>query len=652
MTNEINNLAKQVDLLEFIRKDTNSSFINEGNWIKVVPCPLCGTSSEGDSDHFKIKKNENSFSTFNPNCKAHGGTIIDYLIYVKGYSKHEAIEEVKEMLGVENEFKTKNSTSNIPTTNTDMELQKNLKNVFTQLKNTSNKEELQYFTDRGLSDETIKRFDLIVGYLPSDKVKRAIIPIKENGEIVGYNARAVSDKDKPKYRKPSGMTGKYFNIDHLKELNKDEVIFLTEGEFDALALEEVGFNAIAIGGANNTNKIKEIATGLGAFEKYNIFTAFDNDEAGKKASENIEAPRVKIPSNYNDINEWYLEEGKEEFKKNMIQQIETLTLEANKPDSNLAFLNNKFIKAVEETQAYSKRKTGFRELDKHIQLLPSLITIGGASGLGKTTFAYQLADQLAEQGEEVIFFSLEMGAFEMITKSIARNTVLTDDNRLQIELGATGKDIRTDNLNEAVRGNVAKATHRYSRIANRVSIVEGNFNTDIDFIENYTKKYIEKNNVKPVIMVDYLQVIPKRKDDTSEIEKIDNAVIGLKRISRDLGITVIVLSSLNRANYFYPVAFESFKGSGGIEYTSDIVLGMQLQVLEDDDFISSSEITKKRKMVEEALREQPRKISIVGLKNRSGASGFNINYSYYSKYDLFIEDIPTISKEEVKSRWI
>lgn len=650
MTNEINNLAKQVDLLEFIRQDKSGTLVRASQ-VKgkeaffLNPCPICG--KEG---HFAIYPKDNSYSSFSECCR--GGTIIDYLMETRYYTKSEAIKEVKEMLGVENEFKTKNSTSNIPTTNTDMELQKNLKNVFTHLKNTLNKEELQYFIDRGLSNGTIERFDLIVGYLPSDRVKRAIIPIKENGEIVGYNARAISDKDKPKYRKPSGMTGKYFNIDHLKELNKDEAIFLTEGEIDALTLEEVGFNAIAIGGVNNVNRIKEIATGLGAFEKYNIFTAFDNDEAGKKASENIEAPRVKIPSNYNDINEWYLKVGQEEFKKNMIQQIEALTVEAKQPDSNLAFLNNKFIKAVEETKTYSKRKTGFRELDKHIQLLPSLITIGGASGLGKTTFAYQLADQLAEQGEEVIFFSLEMGAFEMITKSIARNTVLTDDNRLQIELGATGKDIRTDNLNEAVRGNVAKATHRYSRIANRVSIVEGNFNTDIDFIENYTKKYIEKNNVKPVIMVDYLQVIPKRKDDTSEIEKIDNAVIGLKRISRDLGITVIVLSSLNRANYFYPVAFESFKGSGGIEYTSDIVLGMQLQVLEDDDFISSSEITKKRKMVEEALREQPRKISIVGLKNRSGASGFNINYSYYSKYDLFIEDIPTISKEEVKSRWI
>ena len=97
-------------------------------------------------------------------------------------------------------------------------------------------------------------------------------------------------------------------------------------------------------------------------------------------------------------------------------------------------------------------------------------------------------------------------------------------------------------------------------------------------------------------------------------------------------------------------AFESFKASGGIEYTSDIVLGMQLQILEDDDFINEDKLTKKRKMVEEALKEQPRKISIVGLKNRSGASGFNINYSYYSKYDLFIEDIPTIKEADLFNR--
>ena len=68
------------------------------------------------------------------------------------------------------------------------------------------------------------------------------------------------------------------------------------------------------------------------------------------------------------------------------------------------------------------RKTGFENLDRITNLYPGLYVLGAISSLGKTTFACQLADQLSEAGEHVLFFSLEQSRFELVTKGLSRLT--------------------------------------------------------------------------------------------------------------------------------------------------------------------------------------------------------------------------------------
>lgn len=54
--------------------------------------------------------------------------------------------------------------------------------------------------------------------------------------------------------------------------------------------------------------------------------------------------------------------------------------------------------------------TGFSGLDKVLNggLTPGLTILGALSGLGKTTLALQIADQIASRGENTLFVSLEM----------------------------------------------------------------------------------------------------------------------------------------------------------------------------------------------------------------------------------------------------
>ena len=117
--------------------------------------------------------------------------------------------------------------------------------------------------------------------------------------------------------------------------------------------------------------------------------------------------------------------------------------------------------------------------------------------------------------------------------------------------------------------------------------------------------------MKPVVIVDYLQIIQGDEKRQSTKELIDSNVTELKRISRNNDVPVFVISSLNRSNYLTPVDFESFKESGGIEYTCDVLWGLQLQAINEDVFNSDKKLKEKRERIKEAKAEITRKIELV-----------------------------------------
>ena len=67
-----------------------------------------------------------------------------------------------------------------------------------------------------------------------------------------------------------------------------------------------------------------------------------------------------------------------------------------------------------------KIKSGYQNLDAVTNLYPGLYVVGAISSLGKTTFVHQMADQVAESGNPVLFFSLEQSTLELASKSLSR----------------------------------------------------------------------------------------------------------------------------------------------------------------------------------------------------------------------------------------
>lgn len=80
-------------------------------------------------------------------------------------------------------------------------------------------------------------------------------------------------------------------------------------------------------------------------------------------------------------------------------------------------------------------------------------------------------------------------------------------------------------------------------------------------------------------MVDYLQIIPSEKEGMKQ--SIDDIVHKLKIFQRQTNTTFIIVSSFNRTNYNLPAYFESFKESGSIEYSADVIWAMQPKFLNE-----------------------------------------------------------------------
>lgn len=321
------------------------------------------------------------------------------------------------------------------------------------------------------------------------------------------------------------------------------------------------------------------------------------------------------------------------------------------------YFQKKFNIDLAAFKAYANRTTGYANLDAEQYFYPGLYAIGAISSLGKTTFVHQLADQIAINGTPVLYFSLEQSAFELFTKSISRRINLHADsdpsyNRytsLDIRRGIAGQREVIEQINAYI-----------SDVDGKLFVVECNFAATIEDIIRNVDDFINTYQMTPVIIIDYLQIIAPStingKILTDPRMSVDHTLHSLKSYQSLHNLTVIAICSLNRANYLTTVDFEAFKESGAIEYTADVVWGMQLSILSDPSFYyktiqsaggktSTVETTpaERREKQNEAKSADIRKIELVALKNRYGKTRYSVEFEYEPKYDTFRAKMPQIS---------
>lgn len=302
------------------------------------------------------------------------------------------------------------------------------------------------------------------------------------------------------------------------------------------------------------------------------------------------------------------------------------------------YTNNDLLKDMEDFQKSGNLKTGYANIDAITNLYPGLYVIGAISSLGKTTFIHQMADQLAEAGENVIYFSYEQSKMELVTKSLSR-TMAKNNFRSAM----TSLEIRkTEDISK-----ISHAIQTYNTYSKNMTIVECDFSATLDDIVTYVNGHIVQKQVKPVVIIDYLQVISTDNARISTKEAVDTHVKRLKQLQQEQNIAVLVISSLNRQNYLTLIDYESFKESGGIEYTADVIWGLQLEVLHDDIFDKQTKMNEKREKVRLAKAMNPRRIELCCLKNRFGIGSYSCMFNYYPKFDYFEPDHDLFNEDAI-----
>lgn len=305
--------------------------------------------------------------------------------------------------------------------------------------------------------------------------------------------------------------------------------------------------------------------------------------------------------------------------ENLFAEIKN-TAEPPKSSSFASFFDHKFQADVDIMKLYSNRKTGFDNIDQHQIFSPGLYVLGGLPALGKTSFAWQLLEQLARNGEKCIYCSYEMSEFELFSKSVAREAFKIDSSTI-----FTSAEIRRGNAQNMLNS----ILYTFQNLNLDLHVMELQ-DHNVDSLLFELKKFcIDK---APVIVLDYLQIVPSNLKDSSAKQAIDDIVRKLKNFQRDTNTTFIVISSFNRQNYSQQVAFESFKESGNIEYSADVVWGLQLYVTNN---LRDTSISKNREIIEHAKNANPRQIQLKCLKNRQGTN-YDCFFNYFPANDTFI----------------
>jgi len=221
------------------------------------------------------------------------------------------------------------------------------------------------------------------------------------------------------------------------------------------------------------------------------------------------------------------------------------------------------IEVLSETGgAVTGAKTGFGDLDKMLIQLGKgdLVIVGARPGMGKTSFAMNIAVNVAKSSKKsVAIFNLEMSGEQLVTR-ILSSEALVDSGRL-----------RTGQLK----------TEDWDNLANVVTSLSG---CDI-YIDDTSqinaaqmKSKLRRIPNLGLVVVDYIGLMESTSKSDNRAQQVGEISRSLKVMAKDFGIPVVCCAQLNRATESRTgeggkkPTLADLRDSGSIEQDADIVL--------------------------------------------------------------------------------
>jgi replicative DNA helicase len=286
---------------------------------------------------------------------------------------------------------------------------------------------------------------------------------------------------------------------------------------------------------------------------------------------------------------------------------------------------------LEVKQGIDCIKTGFTSFDSKLNggLIPGLYLFGAISGLGKSTFSLQIADYIASCGHKVMFFSLEMSKFELISKSLSRFLLLKG-------IREKNPDFKNYSAKRIMLGDIGEIEADFNKVldndymnvcCNMMISTERNLDNIIKNIEFVIKEY----KIRPIIFIDYIQLIRLSNYNGDVRQTINRVVQNLKIISDKYNLIIWCISSFNRENYSTQVNLSCFKESGDLEYTANGVFGMQYDLIRTNGKVTQKDL-------EQLNTSLKKEYNVYCLKDRFG-QGFRTDFCFYGKNNYYEETL-------------
>lgn len=244
-----------------------------------------------------------------------------------------------------------------------------------------------------------------------------------------------------------------------------------------------------------------------------------------------------------------------------------------------------------------------------------LVIVAARPSVGKSSLAQQIALTHAQDGIPSAFFGMEMTNAELTNRTVA--------NVGRVSLGG----LKTGRLEQ----------HEWARVTEAVEKMRGlplylleKPSMSLGDVSSHARKLVRRFGVKTLI-VDYLQLMkgPMRSRDRERRVELEEITRGLKQLAKQLGITIFLLSQLNRAveqrTNPRPV-MSDLKECGAIEEDADVILTLWTHKKGDGSDLKGCGI----------------------LKNRDGETG-EVPLHFHGPYQRWSESTESLHSSVVKA---
>lgn len=541
-------------------------------------------------------------------------------------------------------------------------------------------EALGYLHGRGITDESIERFNL--GYCAAWKHSKAGANVPATKRIIiprtkgTYTARRI---DKPanefeaQYAKQ--VEGRQKDLFNLDALEAGETPWIVEGELDAISLLQAGAEAVVgIGTITNAGRILEEAK-KHPEKVYNI--ALDNDEPGKAAQEKLaqemqaaglagNALKAAFYGEAKDGNEAFVKDPEALGRKIALIEAGAKQLKKDRDEKRRAELEKRtgpgmldnFLDTVQGRE-FEPIPTGIPDIDRATAgglTRRTLVLLSGAPGLGKTALAQLITENIAKGGRDVLYINLEMDRNQLLARSLARiawTEEKADISPLDIMRGYSWTDEQREQIGTAAEKYRADIAPRFIYNPDGVT---NELDSILQVMGSETMRIKAQGRPAPIVCIDYLQLVDAGERDA--IEGLKQAIYRLKTFAKEEDTIVIAISATNRAsNKTGTVDLESGRDTSAVEYSGDMVLGLSYTAIEDrrkvtyyyEDEYGNEQESKPEECTLETIRRirryasdkgQPtpsicNEISLKILKNRFGEPERRAKLHFDGRHNLY-----------------